>query len=46
MELLGMATRPTFDQLHTVAERWHPFRAVAARIVWHHYLAVRGRSDG
>lgn len=46
MELLGMATRPTFDQLHAVAERWHPFRAVAARIVWHHYLAVRGRSDG
>jgi DNA-3-methyladenine glycosylase II len=44
-ELLGLAERPTFDALGALAERWHPFRAVAARIVWHHYLGVRARSD-
>ncbi len=43
MELLGLATRPTFDELRAVAERWRPLRAVAARIVWHHYLGGRGR---
>jgi DNA-3-methyladenine glycosylase II len=43
MELLGLPGRPTFDELHAVAERWRPLRAVAARIVWHHYLGVRGR---
>ena len=45
-ELLGLAVRPTFDELEALAERWHPYRAVAARIVWHHYLGVRGRTDG
>lgn len=27
-----------------VAERWRPWRAVAARILWHHYLTARGRA--
>jgi len=45
MELLALPERPTFDELEALAERWHPFRAVAARIVWHHYLGVRGRTD-
>jgi DNA-3-methyladenine glycosylase II len=45
MELLALPERPTFDELEALAERWHPYRAVAARIVWHHYLGVRGRAD-
>ena len=45
MELLGLPERPPFDELEALAERWHPYRAVAARIVWHHYLGVRGRAD-
>lgn len=27
-----------------VAERWRPWRAVAARLLWHHYLSARGRT--
>ena len=46
MELLALPKRPTFDELEALAERWHPDRAVAARIIWHHYLGVRGRLDG
>jgi DNA-3-methyladenine glycosylase II len=46
MELLGLPERPTFDELEALAERWHPYRAVAARMVWHHYLGVRGRLEG
>jgi DNA-3-methyladenine glycosylase II len=42
-ELLGLPERPSFDELEALAERWHPYRAVAARIVWHHYLGIRAR---
>src|SRR5919197_3385135 len=35
VELLGLSERPTFDELEALAERWHPYRAVAARIIWH-----------
>lgn len=28
-----------------IAARWRPWRAVAARILWHHYLSARGRGD-
>ena len=44
-ELLGLPGRPTFDELEALSERWSPYRAVAARIIWHHYLGVRGRLD-
>lgn len=43
LELLELPERPSFDELHEIAERWRPYRAVAARIVWHHYLGLRGR---
>ena len=42
MEIVGSRQRPTFAQLTQTAERWHPYRAVAARMLWHHYLRVRG----
>lgn len=44
MELLGLHTRPTWDELDAIAQRWRPLRAVAARIVWQHYLGLRERS--
>lgn len=31
--------RPTQDQLITMSEAWRPWRAVAARVMWHHYLS-------
>lgn len=43
MELLGLPDRPAFDELEAIAERWRPLRAVAARVIWHHYLGLRGR---
>jgi DNA-3-methyladenine glycosylase II len=43
MELLGLDGRPSFEGLEAIAERWRPYRAVAARIIWHHYLRLRDR---
>ena len=41
-DLLELNERPTFAELGVIAERWHPYRAVAARICWHDYLQRRG----
>ena len=30
-----------FTAMTSLAEGWRPWRAVAARILWHHYLSVR-----
>ncbi len=43
VELLGLPSRPTDEGLEAFADRWHPQRAVAARIIWHNYLRIRGR---
>jgi DNA-3-methyladenine glycosylase II len=40
-ELTG-SPRPSDDELAERAEGWRPFRAVAARILWHDYLRRRG----
>jgi DNA-3-methyladenine glycosylase II len=42
-DLWGLPARPTWDALDAFAERWRPHRAVAARFLWHDYLARRGR---
>ena len=42
MEVTGALARGSNEELATLAERWSPHRAVAARILWHHYLQVRG----
>jgi DNA-3-methyladenine glycosylase II len=41
-DLLELDERPTFADLGVIAERWRPYRAVAARILWHDYLERRG----
>jgi len=41
-EIHDRADKPSFPELAKDAERWRPYRAVAARILWHHYLRVRG----
>jgi DNA-3-methyladenine glycosylase II len=35
----GLATLPTRDEQRAMAAAWQPWRAVAARILWHAYLA-------
>jgi DNA-3-methyladenine glycosylase II len=32
--------RPSYDRLTAMAARWAPWRSVAARILWHHYLSA------
>ena len=40
-ELYGLPGRPDANEMLGLADRWQPWRAVAARILWHHYLSVR-----
>jgi DNA-3-methyladenine glycosylase II len=42
-ELWGLELKPTPDELERLANRWRPYRAVAARMLWQHYLAKRVR---
>lgn len=44
-DLLQLERRPTPDELETIAERWRPFRAVAARMLWQHYLGKKVRAS-
>ncbi len=37
-KLNGLDARPNSDEFVTMAERWKPFRSVAARLLWHFYL--------
>ena len=43
--LWRLRARPTPAALARRSEAWRPHRAVAARLLWHHYLAERGRSS-
>ena len=42
-EVRGLGRRPSASEMHELAEGWRPWRAVAARMLWHHYLSVRRR---
>ena len=39
-ELRGLDARPDAEAMLGLAEAWRPLRAVAARILWHHYLST------
>ena len=41
--LLGLAERPGPVALRTLAEMWRPHRALAARLLWHHWRHITGR---
>ena len=43
-DLWKLRARPSPDALARRARAWQPHRAVAARLLWHHYLSERGRS--
>lgn len=40
---LALEERPTTRQMGPLAEAWRPWRAVAARLLWTYYRAVKGR---
>ena len=41
-ELKGLSRRPDEAELSQIGNPWKPWRAVAARILWHSYLSERG----
>ena len=41
---LGLEQRPDARALETIAERWRPFRGVAARMLWAYYREAKQRS--
>ncbi len=41
---LGLRARPDAKTLEELAERWRPFRGVAARMLWAYYGAVKARA--
>jgi DNA-3-methyladenine glycosylase II len=43
-ELSGSSAIPDPQKVDRIADHWRPWRAVAARILWHHYLNKRGRA--
>ena len=43
-EVRGLPSRPAASEMLVLAEGWRPWRSVAARILWHHYLSVRAQA--
>jgi DNA-3-methyladenine glycosylase II len=41
---LGLKTRPDARDLEVIAERWRPWRGVAARMLWAYYRQAKQRS--
>ncbi len=44
-EVRGLPSRPNREQLDQIALQWRPWRAVAARLLWHHYLSKRRKRN-
>lgn len=42
----GLDARPDEAAMQEIGEAWRPWRSVAARILWHHYLNTRRRGGG
>jgi DNA-3-methyladenine glycosylase II len=43
MKVWKMNQRPSFVELARMADAWRPYRSVAARMLWQHYLAEQKR---
>jgi DNA-3-methyladenine glycosylase II len=42
-EVKRLRRRPSPEKLEKMSAPWKPWRAVAARLFWHHYLSKRGQ---
>jgi DNA-3-methyladenine glycosylase II len=42
--LMALDGRPSPRELEAIAERWRPWRGVAARQLWAYYRVIKGRS--
>jgi DNA-3-methyladenine glycosylase II len=45
-DLRGLDHRPNAAEMAALADHWRPWRAAAARILWHHYLSERAMRRG
>jgi DNA-3-methyladenine glycosylase II len=45
-EVKALPARPDAKALRLMAESWRPWRAIAARLLWHYYRHARGRDAG
>jgi DNA-3-methyladenine glycosylase II len=43
-EVKRLPARPSPVELEVLAEPWRPHRAVAARLLWHHYLQRQAKT--
>ena len=43
-DALALADRPTSREMVSIAERWRPWRGVAARLLWSYYALLRKRA--
>lgn len=43
-EVKQLRKRPSPKELEELGTAWRPWRAVAARLLWHHYLTKRGQT--
>ena len=43
-EVKRLRQRPSPERLEKMSAPWRPWRAVAARLFWHHYLSKRGQN--
>ena len=44
-DLLCLDSLPTREEQREIAGRWSPWRSVAARLLWAHYLSARGQYE-
>ncbi|MGO9310416.1 MAG: DNA-3-methyladenine glycosylase family protein [Spirochaetia bacterium] len=44
-EVKKMPALPTRENQRAIAARWSPWRSIAARLLWAHYLAARGEYE-
>ena len=42
-EVKQLRKRPSPERLEKLSQPWRPYRAIAARLFWHHYLSKRGQ---
>lgn len=43
---MDLDARPSADELAKIAERWRPWRTVAAGLLWHYYAATKSAKSG
>jgi DNA-3-methyladenine glycosylase II len=39
-QIKGLDARPSAEEFFNLGEAWRPWRSVAARLLWHHYLSA------